>query len=200
MKKKLFFLLSIFCLNFNFLPAITYNSEPKIFIQELVDDAVKTLSDNSISQKEKDDVIKKIALENVDIKALGLYTLGQIRKDLDESVINNYQNLFQEYFLKSLTSRLTDYASQKFEVIESEQKSSNYTIVKSKIAESVKSPEIKINWRVYTKNPQKPLIRDLVVEGLSLARTQKEEFASILNSNNNDINALLNKLKEFISN
>ena len=102
--------------------------------------------------------------------------------------------------MKSLTSRLTDYSSQKFEVIESEQKSSNYTIVKSKIAESVKSPEIKVDWRVYTKNPQKPYIRDLIVEGLSLARTQKEEFASILNSNNNDINVLINKLQEFISN
>ena len=102
-------------------------------------------------------------------------------------------------FLKSLISRLTDYSSQKFEVIESEQKSSNYTIVKSKIAESVKSPEIKVDWRVYTKNPQKPLIRDLIVEGLSLARTQKEEFSSILNSNNNDVNILIQKLKDFVS-
>ena len=111
-----------------------------------------------------------------------------------------YQELFQKYFLKSLTSRLTDYSSQKFEVFDSEQKSSNYTIVNSKIVESLKSPEIKIDWRIYTKNPQKPLIRDLIVEGLSLARTQKEEFASILNSNNNDVNALINKLQEFISN
>ena len=199
MKKKLFFLLSIFCLYSNLLPAVTYNSEPKIFIQELVDDAIKTLSDNSITVEEKNDFIKKIATENVDIEGLGLYTLGKIRKDLDENTLEQYQGLFKEYFLISLTSRLTDYSSQKFEVIESEQKSSNYTIVKSKIAESLKSPEIKIDWRVYTKNPQKPLIRDLVVEGLSLARTQKEEFSSILNSNNNDINALLQKLKEFIS-
>ena len=199
MKKKLFFLASIIFLYFNSLIAITYNSEPKIFIQELVDDAVKTLSDKSISLEEKNAVIKKIALENVDIKALGLYTLGKIRKDLDESTLNIYQELFQNYFLKSLTSRLTDYSSQKFEVLESEQKSSNYTIVNSKIAESVKSPEIKVDWRVYTKNPQKPLIRDLIVEGLSLARTQKEEFASILNSNNNDINALIDKLEEFVS-
>mgnify|MGYP001295312931 FL=1 len=200
MKKKFFFLLFIFCLNFNFLAAVTYNSEPKIFIQELVDDAVKTLGDKSLTQEEKNNEIKKIAIENVDIEALGLYTLGKIRKDLDENAINRYQSLFEKYFLKSLTSRLTDYSSQKFEVTESEQKSSNYTIVKSKIAESVKSPEIKIDWRVFTKNPQKPLIRDLIVEGLSLARTQKEEFASILNSNNNDIDALINKLQEFISN
>ena len=200
MKKKFFFLLFIFCLNFNFLAAVTYNSEPKIFIQELVDDAVKTLGDKSLTQEEKNNEIKKIAIENVDIEALGLYTLGKIRKDLDENAINRYQSLFEKYFLKSLTSRLTDYSSQKFEVTESEQKSSNYTIVKSKIAESVKSPEIKIDWRVFTKNPQKPLIRDLIVEGLSLARTQKEEFASILNSNNNDIDALINKLQEFILN
>ena len=190
----------IFFLNFSFLAAVTYNSEPKIFIQELVDDAVKTLGDKSLTQEEKNNEIKKIAIENVDIKALGLYTLGKIRKDLDENTINRYQSLFEKYFLKSLTSRLTDYSSQKFEVTESEQKSSNYTIVKSKVAESVKSPEIKIDWRVFTKNPQKPLIRDLIVEGLSLARTQKEEFASILNSNNNDIDALINKLQEFISN
>ena len=200
MKKKFFFLLLIFSLNFSFLAAVTYNSEPKIFIQELVDDAVKTLGDKSLTQEEKNNEIKKIAIENVDIKALGLYTLGKIRKDLDENTINRYQSLFEKYFLKSLTSRLTDYSSQKFEVTESEQKSSNYTIVKSKVAETVKSPEIKIDWRVFTKNPQKPLIRDLIVEGLSLARTQKEEFASILNSNDNDIDALINKLQEFISN
>ena len=198
MKKKLFFLLSFFFLYYHSLTAVTYNSEPKIFIQELIDDAVKTLADKSITIEEKNAIIEKIALENVDIKGLGLYTLGKIRKDLDENTINDYQELFQKYFLKSLTSRLTDYSSQNFEVIESEQKSSNYTIVKSKITESVKSPEIKIDWRVFTKNPQKPLIRDLVVEGLSLARTQKEEFASILNSNNNDINALIKKLEEFL--
>ncbi len=200
MKKKLFFLLSISFLYFNLLTAVTYNSAPKIFIKELVDDAIKTLSDKSLTEDEKSDFIGKIAIENIDIKALGLYTLGKIRNNLDEKTINNYQELFQKYFLKSLTSRLIDYSSQKFEVIDAEQKSSNYTIVKSKITESVKSPEIKIDWRVYTKNPQKPLIRDLIVEGLSLARTQREEFASILNSNNNDIGALLNKLQEFISN
>ena len=200
MKKKLFFLLSIFLLHFNTLTAVTYNSEPKIFIQELVDDAIKTLSDKSLTLEEKNSIIEKIASENVDVKGLGLYTLGKIRKDLDEQTLKTYQELFEKYFLKSLTSRLTDYSSQKFEVIDSEQKSSNYTIVKSKIAESAKSPEIKIDWRVYTKNPQNPKIRDLIVEGLSLARTQKEEFASILNSNNNDINALIKRLEEFISN
>ena len=200
MKKKLFFLLSIFCLYSNLLPAVTYNSEPKIFIQELVDDAIKTLSDNSITVEEKNDFIKKIATENVDIESLGLYTLGKIRKDLDENTLEQYQGLFKEYFLISLTSRLTDYSASKFEVIEAEQKSSNYTIIKTKILPNDGSPEIKIDWRIFTKNPEKPLIRDLIVEGLSLARTQKEEFASILNSNNNDINLLIKKLEDFVNN
>ena len=178
---------------------ITYNSEPKIFIEELVNDAIKTLSDKSVSKEDKKKTIEKIALENVDIEALGMYTLGDLRKTLEKSVLDNYNNLFEQYFLKSLTSRLTDYSSNKFEVLGSEQKSSTYTIVQTKIVESSAQPEIKIDWRVFTKDPLKPLIRDLIVEGLSLARTQKEEFASILNSNNNDINALFTELKEFIS-
>ena len=199
MAKKFFFSLLIIFLYFSSAHSVTYNSEPKIFIQELVDDAIKTLSDTSLTIEEKHKFIEKVAKENVDIYGLSLYTLGKIRKDIDSETLSEYQNLFEDYFLKSLTSRLTDYSSQKFEVIDSDQKNANYTIVNSKIVESKKSPEIKIDWRVYTKNPQKPLIRDLIVEGLSLARTQKEEFASILNSNNNDINVLLMKLNEFIS-
>ena len=198
--KKFFSVIFILLLNNNVANSVTYNSNPKIFIEELVQDAVKTLSDNSISVEEKNLAIEEIALENVDIQALGLYTLGNIRKEVDQNTLEMYQKLFQKYFLKSLTSRLTDYSSQKFEVVDSIQKSSNYTIVNSKIAESVKSPEIKIDWRVYTKNPDKPLIRDLIVEGLSLARTQKEEFASILKTKNNDINALIQKLEKFIEN
>ena len=200
MKKGLFFLIPIFYLYFSSIIAVTYNSEPKIFVQELVDDAIKSLSDKSLTEEEKNKAIEKIAIENVDIKALGLYTLGNLRKDLDENTMGKYQDSFQKYFLKSLTSRLIDYSSQKFEVFDSDQKSSNYTIVNSRIAESLKSPEVKIDWRIYTKNPQKPLIRDLIVEGLSLARTQKEEFASILNSNDNDVNVLIKKLQEFTSN
>ena len=200
MKKGLFFLIPVFYLYSSSVISVTYNSEPKIFVQELVDDAIKSLSDKSLTEEEKSEVIKEIALENVDIKALGLYTLGNIRKNLDENTMSKYQELFQKYFLKSLTSRLTDYASQKFEVYGSEQKSSNYTIVNSKIVESLKSPEIKIDWRIYTKNPQKPLIRDLVVEGLSLARTQKEEFASILSSNDGNIVSLFKALKQFSNN
>jgi phospholipid transport system substrate-binding protein len=180
--------------------SFSYNTEPKTFINELVDDAVATLSNKSISIEDKNKKIETIALQNVDIEALGMYTLGQARKSLDQETLKKYKDLFRKYFLKNLTSRLTDYSSQKFEIIGAEQKSEIYTIVSSKIAESSSGPEIKIDWRVYTKDPTKPLIRDLIVEGLSLARTQKEEFASILNSNNNDINILFAKLEEFIKN
>ena len=141
-----------------------------------------------------------MALEYVDINALGLYTLGELRKSSNEEDISNYKKSFEKYFLKSLTSRLSDYSSSKFEILDYDKKSSNYTIVKSKISPDDGGPDIKIDWRIYTKNPEKPLIRDLIVEGLSLARTQKEEFASILNSNNNDIKILIQKLDEFVNN
>ncbi len=180
--------------------AFSYDSDPKNFINELVSDAIKTLSDKNISNADKSKKIETIALENVDINALGMYTLGSIRKTLDQDTIKKYKSLFEKYFLKSLTSRLTDYSKQKFEVVSAEQKSENYTIVNSRIAEGSSQPEIKINWRVYIKDPTKPLIRDLIVEGLSLAKTQKEEFSSILNSNNNDIKILFFKLEEFINN
>ena len=198
MRKISLFVIFIIFLNFK-LFAVSYNSEPKLFISELVEDAISILSNKSIGEEEKAKSIEKIASNNVDIKALSLYTLGDIRKTLDKETLTRYQSVFEKYFLKSLTSRLTDYSNNKFEVLSSDQKSAKYTIVKSKIGESSNQPEIKIDWRIYTKNPEKPLIRDLIVEGLSLARTQKEEFASVLNSNNNDINALIFKLEEFIS-
>ena len=198
MKRFIFYISLSFLINYNYLFA--YSTQPKLFVNELVNDIVSVLSETSTPVKDKNKKIEEIAIENDDISALGLYTLGSLRKTLDTEKLNEYNDLFSKYFLKSLTSRLTDYSSQKFEIIDEEQKSANYTIVNSKIAPSDKNPEIKISWRIYTKNPDKPLIRDLIVEGLSLAKTQKEEFASILNSNNNDINALLNKLKEFISN
>ena len=168
-------------------------------MNELVNDAISKLSDKSVTQEKKEDFIKTIAIENVDINALGLYTLGELRKSSNKEDIIKYQNVFEKYFLKSLTSRLVDYSSSKFEIIGTEQKSSNYTMVSSKIIPEDGNPEIKIDWRIYTKNPEKPLIRDLIVEGLSLARTQKEEFASILSSNNNDIMILISKLQEFVS-
>ena len=198
--KKLsnFFLILFFLLKFSVLSA-SYSSDPKNFVLELVNDAIERLSSTSLSKESKAEYIKEIAKDNVDIKALGLYTLGELRKSSNERDIENYHTAFEKYFFKSLTSRLTDYSSSKFEIIEAEQKSSNYTIVKTKILPVDGSPEIKIDWRIYTKNPEKPLIRDLIVEGLSLARTQKEEFSSILSSNNNDIKILISKIKEFVN-
>tara|TARA_B100001059_G_C17744991_1_gene533794 strand:+ start:638 stop:1234 length:597 start_codon:yes stop_codon:yes gene_type:complete len=180
--------------------AFAYNTNPKEFVSELVNDAISKLSDKNVNKDEKAIFIEKIALENVDIYALGLYTLGELRKSSDEQTLGKYQEAFEKYFLKTLTSRLTDYSSSKFEVLAEDKKSSNYTIVSSRVLPTDGGPEIKIDWRIYTKNPNKPLVRDLIVEGLSLARTQKEEFASILNSNNNDINFLINKLIEFVNN
>ena len=178
---------------------LSYSSNPKDFINELINDAITKLSDKNISKEKKISFIEEIALENVDINALGLYTLGELRKSSNEVDISTYQNSFQKYFLKSLTSRLSDYSSSEFKILGEEKKSANYTIVSSKVKPQDDSPEIKIDWRVYTKNPDKPLIRDLIVEGLSLARTQKEEFASILSANNNDIKILINKLEEFVN-
>ena len=176
-----------------------YSSDPKQFVQELVTEAIEKLSDKNLTNEEKAKFIEEVATENVDINALGLYTLGELRKSSNENDLVNYQRAFREYFLKSLTSRLTDYSSSKFEVVESEKKSATYTIVKSIINPEDGGPNVKIDWRIYTKNPEKPLIRDLIVEGLSLARTQKEEFSSILSSNNNDIKILIKKLEEFVT-
>ena len=176
----------------------SYSSNPKDFINELVTDAIQQLSDKNLSKEEKELFIEKMASENVDINALGLYTLGELRKSANKEDIINYQKTFEKYFLKSLTSRLNDYSSSKFEILGQDKKSSNYTIISSKVVPSDGGPEIKIDWRIFTKNPNKPLIRDLIVEGLSLARTQKEEFSSILNSNNNDIKILVQKLEEFV--
>ena len=198
MKKISFYLVAILLI---FQTSVfSYSSDPKLFIKELLDEAIAKLSDVNLDKDEKAKFIENVALENVDINALGLYTLGELRKSSDPQSINKYQEAFTKYFLKSLTSRLVDYSSSKFEILDMDKKSSNYTIVSTKVVPSDGSPEIKIDWRVYTKNPDKPLIRDLIVEGLSLARTQKEEFSSILSSNNNDIGALIEKLDEFSNN
>ena len=196
--KKLSIILISFIFIFKISSANTYSSDPQMFIEELINDAVNKLSDKNISKDEKAKFIEEIAIENVDINALGLYTLGELRKSTDKNSLNEYQQTFQKYFLKSLTSRLTDYSSSKLEVISSEKKSSNYTIVKSKILEYDSKPEIKIDWRVITKDPDNPLIIDLVIEGVSLAKVQKEEFNSIIQSNDGDINALFKNLKEFV--
>ncbi len=197
--KKLGLLIFFFTFILN-LNLKAYSPEPKLFVEELVGEAIEKLSDKNLNKDQKSEFIKKVALENVDIDALGLYTLGELRKSSDKEDIVKYKKAFEKYFLKSLTSRLSDYSESKFKVLGADKKSSNYTIVSSEVTPEEGSPQIKIDWRIYTKNPEKPLIRDLIVEGLSLARTQKEEFASILNSNNNDINILINKLEEFANN
>ena len=198
MKRLFIYLVPIFFIFHNSL--FSYSSNPKDFVNELVSETIEKLSDKNLNKDEKAEFVKNVALENVDINALGLYTLGELRKSTEKNVLSNYQNSFEKYFLKSLTSRLSDYSSSKFEIIGEDKKSSNYTIVNSKISPDDGGPEIKIDWRVYTKNPDKPLIRDLIVEGLSLARTQKEEFASILSANNNDIKVLIQKLEDFLNN
>ena len=175
----------------------SFSIEADVFVQSTVNRASKILSEN-LSKDEKINKLKIIAEETVDIRGIGFYTLGSIRKNLDDNQKKKYSELFREYFLKSFSSRLSEYTNPEIDVLSKEVLSENYTIVNSLLKGTSERPEVKIDWRVYTKNPDNPLIRDLIVEGLSLARTQKEEFSSILSSNNNDINALFSKLEEFI--
>mgnify|MGYP001188453011 CR=1 FL=1 len=177
----------------------TFSIEPDVFIQSTVNRASKVLSEN-LTKDKKIDKLKIIAEETVDIRGIGFYTLGSIRKSLDDNQKKRYSKLFREYFLKSFSSRLSEYTNPEIDVLSKEVLSKNYTIVNSLLKGTSERPEVKIDWRVYTKNPDNPLIRDLIIEGLSLARTQKEEFASILNSNDNDINALFKTLEEFSKN
>ena len=177
----------------------SFSIEADVFVQSTVNRASKILSEN-LSKEEKIDKLKLIAEETVDIKGIGFYTLGSIRKNLDGDQKKKYSALFREYFLKSFSSRLSEYTNPEIDVLSKEVLSENYTIVNSLLKGTSERPEVKIDWRVYTKNSENPLIRDLIIEGLSLARTQKEEFASILNSNDNDINALFKTLEEFSKN
>ena len=177
----------------------SFSIEADIFVQSTVNRASKILSEN-LSKEEKINKLKLIAEETVDIRGIGFYTLGSVRKGLDEEQKKEYSRLFREYFLKSFASRLSEYTNPEIDVMSKEVLSKNYTIVNSILKGTSERPEVKIDWRVYTKNQDNPLIRDLIIEGLSLARTQKEEFASILNSNDNDINALFKTLKEFSKN
>jgi phospholipid transport system substrate-binding protein len=199
MKKKFLIFFANFLLLFLFLNNATADSSsPEKFIQEIVDEAKKILIKTN-STEYKAEKLTEVALATVDIKGVGLYTLGSYRKNLTEEQKKKYSNLFEEYFLKTFVSRLTDYSEPRIDVISSEKKNEKYTIVSSILLATDKKPEVKIDWRVYTKNPNKPLIRDLIIEGLSLARTQKEEFSSIIESNDGDINALFSKLREFIN-
>ena len=192
----------IFTLFFTFSLAnsnLAYSIAPDVFIQSTVNRASQILSKN-ISQEEKINELKSIAKETVDIRGVGFYSLGSLRKNLNEKQKKVYFELFNAYFLKSFSSRLSEYTNPEIDVISKEVLSENYTIVKSLLKGTTERPEVKIDWRVYTKDPNNPLIRDLIIEGLSLARTQKEEFASILSSNDNDITALFKILEDFSKN
>ncbi len=193
-KKILIFL---FLLNFNY--SNLNSMEPEEFVQSTVNLASQILS-TDMSKEEKINELKNIAKNTVDIKGVGFYSLGSARKNLDDNQKEKYLELFENYFLKSFSSRLSEYTNPKIEVRGKKILNKNYTIVNSLLIATADRPEIKIDWRIYTKNPNNPLIRDLIIEGLSLARTQKEEFFSILNSNNDDINVLFSKLKQFSNN
>ena len=195
--KKNFFIIVFFIFGLS-QKSFAYSSDPKQFISEIVNEAKVVLNSN-LSKEEKARKLSDIALKTVDIKGIGHYTLGSKRKELTPDEMKKYENIFEKYFLKSFTSRLTDYSDPKIEVLSAEVINEKYTIVKTLLLATDKKPEVKIDWRIYTKDPDRPLIRDLIVEGLKLARTQKEEFASILNSNNNDINVLFTKLEEFVN-
>ena len=175
----------------------SYSTQPIKFIDELVVEVVLILSSNE-SESYKIDKLKKIANKNVDINGIGLYTLGKYRKSLNDDLKKEYNELFENYFLKSFANRLVQYKEAKIEIIAEDKKNEKYTIVSSILTATKDRPEIKIDWRVYTKNPEKPLIRDLIIEGLSLARTQKEEFNSIIQNNDGDINFLFKTLEEFL--
>ena len=184
---------------FNSIHTNSFSLEADIFVQSTVNRASQILSKN-ITKEEKIIQLKSIAKETVDIKGVGLYSLGSARKNLDNDQKAKYSKLFEDYFLKSFSSRLAEYTNPQIEVINKEVLNKNYTIVNSLLVATANRPEVKIDWRIYTKNPDNPLIRDLIIEGLSLARTQKEEFSSILNSNDGDINALFKTLEEFSKN
>ena len=193
--KKIFFLILFFTIsltNFNF----AYSISPDIFIQSTVNRASELLSKN-ITKSEKMNQLEIIAKENVDIRGIGFYSLGSVRKNLDQKQKEKYSQLFEKYFLKSFASRLAEYSNPEIEVNSKKKINDNYTIVSSTLVSTDTRPEVKIDWRVYTKDQDNLLIRDLIIEGLSLARTQKEEFSSILNSNDGDINALFKKLENF---
>ena len=174
-----------------------YSIEADIFVQSTVNRASEALN-NKYSKEEKIEKLKQIASETVDIKGIGYYTLGAYRKNMSENEINQYEMLFEQYFLKSFSSRLAEYSNPEIEVVSKKELNKNYTMVSSVLVGTEQRPEVKIDWRIYKKKPENPLIRDLIIEGLSLARTQKEEFSSIIQSNDGDMNALFSTLKEFI--
>jgi len=195
LKKTTIFLISL-VIFFSSIAKV-YSIEPDIFVQSTVNRASEALN-NKFSKEEKIVKLKAIAKETVDITGIGFYTLGSYRKNINDDQKKEYSNLFEQYFLKSFASRLAEYSNPEIEVLSKKKLNENYTMVSSVLVATEQRPEVKIDWRIYTKNPENPLIRDLIIEGLSLVRTQKEEFSSIIQSNDGDINALFSTLKEFI--
>ena len=193
--KKNFFIIIFFIFGLT-QESFSYSSDPKQFIQEIVDEAKKVLVETN-TKEFKTAKLSEMALKTVDIKGVAYYSLGNYRKKLNDQQLKEYLTLFEKYFLKSFTSRLTDYSEPKIDVVSTEVLNPKYTIVKSLLLATDKKPAVSIEWRIYTKNPDKPLIRDLIIEGLSLARTQKEEFASVIETNNGDVTKLFLTLKEF---
>ena len=196
LSKKLFIATS-FLIIFFFNTENIHSIEPDIFVQSTVNRAAITLGGN-FTKEERIEKLKEIASDTVDIPGIGRYTLGAYRKTISKEQINEYELLFEQYFLKSFSSRLAEYSNPEIKVISKKKVSDNYTMVSSILVSTEKRPEVKIDWRVYTKNPENPKIRDLIIEGLSLTRTQREEFSSIIQSNDGDINALFKNLKKFI--
>ena len=196
MKKFLFF--TFFLLIFSTNIGKVYSIEPDIFVQSTVNRAAKTLRGN-LTKDERIEKLKEIASDTVDINGIGYYTLGSYRKNLNDEQVKKYETLFEQYFLKSFSSRLAEYSNPEIEVVSKKKINDNYTMVSSILVSTEKRPEVKIDWIIYTKNPEDLMIRDLIIEGLSLARTQKEEFSSIIQSNDGNINALFATLEEFIN-
>ena len=196
LSKKTFTIISLLLVFFMNIEKV-YSIEPDVFVQSTVNRAAKTLSGN-FTKEERIKKLKIIASETVDINGIGYYTLGSYRKNINDDQIRKYEILFEQYFLKSFSSRLAEYSNPEIEVVSKKKINENYTMVSSILVSTEQRPEVKIDWRVYTKDSKNPQIRDLIIEGLSLARTQKEEFSSIIRSNDGDINALFSTLKEFI--
>ena len=194
--KKILTLIIFLIISFSNIAKV-YAIEPDIFVQSTVNRASEALN-NKFSKKEKIEKLETIAKETVDIAGIGFYTLGSHRKNITDDQKKEYTNLFEQYFLKTFSSRLAEYSNPEIEVVAKKELNENYTMVYSILVATEQRPEVKVDWRIYTKNPDNPLIRDLIIEGLSLVRTQKEEFSSIIQSNDGDINALFSTLREFI--
>ena len=192
--KSIIFLITVYFFNISNLYAL----DPEVYVQSTVNRASKILSEE-ITKEQKMFKLQDIAKDTVDIEGIGFYTLGSIRKTLNDDQKNKYSSLFEKYFLKSFSSRLAEYTNPEINVYGKEILNKNYTLVNSTLKATTERPEIKIDWRIYTKNPDKPLIRDLIIEGLSLARTQKEEFNSVLQTNDNDVEKLFETLRSFIN-